>query len=171
MSLLLNMLLVIAFLPRRKCLLIPRLQSPSAMILKPPQNNICHCFPICLPWSDGTRCHDLSFLNVEFQTNFFTLCFCFHQEALQLIFAFCHKGSVICISVVIDISPGNLDFSLHSSSPQFLMLYSAYSLKKQGDNIQPWCTPFPIWNQSAVPCPVLTVTSWPGYRFHSRQVR
>ena len=30
---------------------------------------ICHCFhffPIHLPWSDGTRCHDLSFLNVEF---------------------------------------------------------------------------------------------------------
>jgi len=25
-----------------------------------------HCFPIYLPWSDGTRCHDLSFLNVEF---------------------------------------------------------------------------------------------------------
>ena len=25
-----------------------------------------HCFPICLPWSDGTRCHDLNFLNVEF---------------------------------------------------------------------------------------------------------
>ena len=24
-----------------------------------------HCFLICLPWSDGTRCHDLSFLNVE----------------------------------------------------------------------------------------------------------
>ena len=20
-----------------------------------------HCFPICFPWSDGTRCHDLSF--------------------------------------------------------------------------------------------------------------
>ena len=25
-----------------------------------------HCFPIYLPWSDGNRCHDLSFLNVEF---------------------------------------------------------------------------------------------------------
>ena len=24
-----------------------------------------HCFPIYLPWSDGTGCHDLSFLNVE----------------------------------------------------------------------------------------------------------
>ena len=24
-----------------------------------------HCFPIYFPWSDGTRCHDLRFLNVE----------------------------------------------------------------------------------------------------------
>ena len=36
---------------------------------------------------------------------------------------------------------------------------------KQGDNIQPWRTPFPICNQSVVPCPVLTVASWPAYRF------
>ena len=40
-------------------------------------------------------------------------------------------------------------------------MYSAHKLNKQGDNIQPWCTPFPIWNQSVVPCPVLTVASWP----------
>ena len=37
-----------------------------------------------------------------------------------------------------------------SSSPALLMMYSAYKLNKQGDNIQPWCTPFPIWNQSVV---------------------
>ena len=30
-------------------------------------------------------------------------------------------------------------------------MYSAYKLNKQGDNIQPWWTPFPIWNQSVVP--------------------
>ena len=33
------------------------------------ENKVCHCFhcfPIYLPWSDGTRCHDISFLNVEF---------------------------------------------------------------------------------------------------------
>ena len=30
--------------------------------------------------------------------------------------------------------------------------------------------PFPIWNQSVVPCPVLTVASWPEYRFLKRQV-
>ena len=47
-----------------------------------------------------------------------------------------------------------------SSSPAFLMMYSACELNKQGDNIEPWCTPFPIWNQSVVPCPVLTIASW-----------
>ena len=42
MSLLFNMLsrLVITFLPRSKCLLISWLQSPSAVILKPPQNKV-----------------------------------------------------------------------------------------------------------------------------------
>ena len=51
------------------------------------------------------------------------------------------------------------------------MMYSAYKWNKQGDNIQPWRTPFPIWNQSVVPCPVLTIASWPAYRFLKRQVR
>ena len=47
MSLLFNMLsrFVIAFLPRSKRLfLISWLQSPSAVILEPPQNKVCHCF-------------------------------------------------------------------------------------------------------------------------------
>ena len=47
------------------------------------------------------------------------------------------KGGVICISEVIDISPSNLDSGCASSSPAFLMMYSAYKLNKQGDNIQP----------------------------------
>ena len=58
-----------------------------------------------------------------------------------------------------------------SSRPAFLRMYSAYKLNKQGDNIQPWRAPFPIWNQSVVSCPVLTVASWPPYRFLKRQVR
>ena len=58
-----------------------------------------------------------------------------------------------------------------SSSPSFLMIFSAYELNKQGDNIQPWCTPFPILNQFVVPDPVLTVAYWPAYRFLKRQVR
>ena len=70
MSLLFNRLsrLVIAFLPRSKHPLISQLQSPSAVILEPKKivSHCLHCFPICLPWSDGTSCHDLSFLNVEF---------------------------------------------------------------------------------------------------------
>ena len=70
MSLLFNMLsrLVTTFLPRSKRLFISWLQSLSAVILEPPKNKICHYFHrffIYLPWSDGTRCHDLSFLNVE----------------------------------------------------------------------------------------------------------
>ena len=51
------------------------------------------------------------------------------------------------------------------------MMYSSYNINKQGDNIQPWHTPFPIWNQSVVSCPVLTVASWPAYSFLKRQVR
>ena len=35
-----------------------------------------------------------------------------------------------------------------SSSPAFHMMYSANKLNKQGSNIQPWCTPFSIWNHS-----------------------
>ena len=70
MSLLFNMLsrLVIAFFPRSKCLLISWLQSPSAVIfeLKKIVSHCLHCFPIYLPWSDGTGCHDLCFLNVGF---------------------------------------------------------------------------------------------------------
>ena len=68
MSLLFSMpsRLVITFFPRSKHLLISWLQSPSTVILEP-RNKVCHyfhCFPIYLPWSDGTGCHDLSFLNV-----------------------------------------------------------------------------------------------------------
>ena len=57
------------------------------------------------------------------------------------------------------LSPGSLDSSLCFIQPAFLMMYSAYKLNKQGDSIQPCHTPFPICNQSVVPCPVLTVTS------------
>ena len=58
-----------------------------------------------------------------------------------------------------------------SSSLTLHMMYSAYKLNKQGDNIQPWHTPFPIWNQSIVPCLVLTDAFWLAYSFLRRQVR
>ena len=70
MSLLLNMLsrLVITFLPRSRHLLISWLQSPSAVILEPKKiksATVSIVSPIYFPWSDGTGCHDFSFLNVE----------------------------------------------------------------------------------------------------------
>ena len=69
MCLLFNMLskLLIAFLARSKHHLISWLQSPSAVILE--LKKIVwgtHCFLIYLPWNDGTKYHDLCFLNVEF---------------------------------------------------------------------------------------------------------
>ena len=66
-SLLLNVLsrLVITFLPRSKRLLISWLKTPSAVILelkKIKSEHCFYCFPIYLPWSDGTECHDLNIL-------------------------------------------------------------------------------------------------------------
>ena len=42
-------------------------------------------------------------------------------------------------------------FMVHLSNPSraaFCMMYSAYKLNMQDVSIQPWYTPFPIWNQS-----------------------
>ena len=166
--------LVITFLPRSKHLLISWLQSPSAVILEPPKNKVwhcIHCFPIYFPWSDGTGCHDLSFLNVELLANFFTLLFTFIKKLFS-------SSSLSAIRVVSSVYlrlliflPVILIAACASSSPALLTMYSAYKLNKQGDNIQPWRIPFPIWKQSIVPCQVLTVTSWPAYRFLKRQVR
>ena len=71
MSLPFNMLsrLVIAFLPRSKHLWVSWLQSLPAVILEPPKiksDTVFTASPIYFPWRDGTRCHDLRFLNVEF---------------------------------------------------------------------------------------------------------
>ena len=69
MSMLLNILsrLVITFLPRSKRLLISWVQSPSAVNLEPPKKSatVSTVSPSISQKSDGTRCHDLCFLNVE----------------------------------------------------------------------------------------------------------
>ena len=70
MSLLFNTLsrTATAFLPRSNHLLISWLQSTSRDF-GVQENKVCysfHCFPIYLPWSDGTGYYDLSFLNAEF---------------------------------------------------------------------------------------------------------
>ena len=66
MSLLCNMLsrLVITFLPRRAA---AKRSYPTSEVRRGDlvqDNKVCHCFhcfPIYLPWSDGTGCHNLSF--------------------------------------------------------------------------------------------------------------
>ena len=115
MSLLFSMLsrLVIAFLPRSQRLLISWLQSPSAVILEPPKiksltvstvsPSICHEVM-------GPEAMILVFWMLSFKSTF-SLSSHFHQEALQF-FTFSHKVGVICISEVIDISPGNVWFQL-----------------------------------------------------------
>ena len=70
MSMLFNTLsiFIIALLPRSNHLLISWLQVTICNDFGAQENQVCHCFPIYLPWSDGTGCHDLSFLNVEFHS-------------------------------------------------------------------------------------------------------
>ena len=145
MSLLLNMLsrLVITFLPRSKCLLISWLQSPSAVILEPQKIK-----------SDTVSTVSPSIPHEVMRPDAMIFVFWMLSYLRLLIFL-----------------PAILIPACVSSSPAFLMMYSAYKLIKQGDNIQPWRTSFPIWNQSVVPFPVLTVACWPAYRYLSRQVR
>ena len=131
--------------------------------------NCFHCFPIYFPWSDGTGCHDLHWM-FSFKPTFSLSTFTFIKRLFS-------SSSISAIRVV---WPAYLRLSIFlpailipacaSSSPTFRMMYSAYRLNKQGDNIQPRCTLFPIRNQSVL-CLVLTVASWPAYQFLRRQVR
>ena len=175
MSLLFNMLSssVIALLPRSKPLLISCLQSPSAVILEPPKiksvtvsivsPSICHEVM-------GPDAMTLVFWNLSCKQTFSLSSFTFIKRLFS--------SSLSAIRVVSSAYLRLLIFLLAilmpacvPSSPAFLMMYSAYKLNKQGDNIQPWQTPFSIWNQSVVPCLVLTVASWPAYKFLKRQIR
>ena len=139
------------------------------------ENKICHCFCFFLfdlPWSDGTECHNLRFLMLSFKP-------VFSLSPFTCIKRFFSSSSISAIRVVTFAYLRLLIFlsailipTCDSSSQAFHMMYYAYKLSKQGDNIQPWCTtPFPIWHWSVVPCLILTVASWPIYRFLRRQVR
>ena len=118
-----------------------------------PQNKICHrCnfFPFYFPWSHGTRCLILSFLNAEFQASFFTLLFHPHQGALcpSLLSAIRVVASTYLRLLIF--LPSILSPACDSPSPAFRMMYSAYKLNKQGNNIQLCCTIFSVFNQSVV---------------------
>ena len=135
------------------------------------KNKVSHCFPICLPWSDRTGCRDLVFWMLSFEpafslTSFTSIKSLFSSSSLSAIRVVSSAYLRLLIFLPADLIP-----ACASSSPAFLIMYSTYKLNKQGDNIQPSCTPFLVWNQSVVPCPVLTIASRPAYRFLKRQFR
>ena len=165
--------LVITFLSRSKLLLISWLQSPSSVILQPQKIK-----SVTVSTVSPSICHEVTepdamilvfwMLSCKptFSLSSFTFIkrvFSFSLSAIRVV-SFAYQRLLIFI-------PAILIPACVSSSPAFLMMYFANQFKKQGDNIQPWRTPFLIWNQSVAPCPVLTVASWPEYRFLKRQVR
>ena len=135
------------------------------------ENKVCHCFhcfPIYLPWSD-------EWILNSWMLNFMPV---FSLSSLTFIKRLFSSSSLSAIRVVssaylrlLIFLPAILIPAWASSSPAFHMMFSAYKSNKQGDNIQPCCTPFPVFNQSVISCPVLTVASWPAYQFLRRQVR
>ena len=146
---------------------------PSAVIFGAQENKVSHCFhcfPINLPWSDRTGCHDLSFLNFENKLAFSLTSFTFIKRFYGSSLHFAIRVVSSAYLRLLKFLPVILIPACASSSPAFLMMYSAYKVNKLGNGIQPWHTSFPIWNQSVVPCPVLTVVSWRAYRFLKRQV-
>ena len=174
MSLLFNMLsrLVITFLSRSKHLLISWLQSPSAVILEPSEIKSVTVSTVSL-----SICHEVMGLDAMILVFWMFLSQLSHSPL-----SLSSRGSLVLLhSVIRVVSSAYLRLLMCllailipacvSSSPAFLMIYSAYKLNKLGDNIQPWCTSFPVWNQFFVPCPVLIVASWPAFRFLRRQVR
>ena len=134
-----------------------------------PQNKVSHCFlcfPIYLPWSDALI---LVIWMLSFKPTFSHSSFTFIKRLFSSLLSAVRVVSSAYLRL--RFLPAILIPACASSSPAFCMMYSANTLNKQGDNIQPWHTPFLIWNQSVVPCPFLTVASWPAYKFLRRQVR
>ena len=173
-SLLFNMLsgFVISFLPGSKRVLISWLQSLSTVILEPKKIKSVsfHIFPIYLPWSNGTRCL-IVFWMLSFKPTFSLSSFTFINRLFSSSLLSPDRVVLSTYLRLLIFLPAILIPACALSSTTFHMMYSAYKLNKQVDNIQPWHTPFPIWNQSIVPCKVLTVASWLAYRFPRRQVR
>ena len=164
--------LVVTFLPRNKRLLFPWLQSPSAVILES-KEIVCHHFHrflIYLPWSGGKDALILLFWMLSFKPTFSFSSFTFIKRHFS-------SSSLSAIRVVssaylrlLIFLPAILILACVHTAWHFTWC-TLHKLNKQGDNKQPWCTPFPIWNQSIVPYPILTVASWPAYRFLRRQIK
>ena len=127
-----------------------------------------HCFPIYFPWSDGTDAMIFVFWMLSFKPTFSLYSFTFIKRlfsssllsAIKVVSSAYLRLLIFLLAILIP--------ACASSSPAVHMMYSAYKSNKQGDNIQPWHTPFPVWNQSVFPCPVLTTASWSAYRRQAR---
>ena len=131
------------------------------------ENKVCHCFPIYLLWINAII---LVFWMLSFKPTFSHSSFTFIKRLFCSSLSSVRVVSSAYLTLLIFLSAILIPFCALSSLA-FHMMYSAQKLNKQGDNTQPRRTPFPIWNQSVVPCPVLTVASWPVYRFLRRFVR
>ena len=144
--------LVITFLPRSKCLLISWLQSPSAVILEPQKLKSVTISP--------SICHEVMGLDAMiFVFWMFSFKPTFSLSSLTFIKRLFSSSSLSAIRMVSSAYLRLLIFLLAilipayaSSSPAFLMMHSAYKLNNQGDNIQPWCTPFPIKKAETLFC-------------------
>ena len=150
MSLLFNMLsrCVIAFLPRSKYLLIAWLQWPSAVILEPKKIK-----SVTISFVSPSICHEvmepvaviLVFWMLSFKKTFSLSPFTF----IKRLFSSSLLSAIRVVSSaylrLLIFLPAILIPACASSSPAFCMMYSAYMLKKQHDNIQPCRTPFLIW--------------------------
>jgi len=115
-------------------------------------------------------CHDLCFLNVDFKPTFSLSSFTFIKRPFSSSLSAMRVVSSAYLRLLIFLMEILIP-ACASSSPTFHIMFSANKLNNHGDNVQPWGTPFPTWNQSVVPCLVLTVASCPAYRFLRRQVR
>ena len=150
--LLLNMLsrLVITFLPRSKHLLISWLQSPSAVILEPPKIKSDTVSPSISHDVMGLDAMIFVFWMLSFKPTFSLSSFTFIKRlfsssslsAIRVVSSACLRLLLFLSAILIP--------ACASSSLAFHMIYSAYKLNKQGDNIQPWCTLFSILNQFAI---------------------
>ena len=158
--------------------LLPRTQQVAEIIVLSnfgaPQNKICQLFhfslSICheIMWQDAMI---LVFWMLSFKPDFLLSSF----TLIKRLFSSSSHSAIRVVSPaylrLFIFLPGALIPACESSSLTFSMIYSAYKLSKQGDNIQPYYTPFLIWKQSAIPYTILTVASWPPYRVLKRQVR
>ena len=170
MSLLFNMLyrLFIAFLPRSKHLLISWLRSPSTVILEPRKIKsvtVSIVYPSISHEVMGPDAMILVFWMLSFKPTFLLPSFTFIKRLFSSLLSAIMVVSAAYLSLLIFLQAVLIP-AWASSSLAFHMMYSAQKLNKQDDNIQ-----FQIWNQSIVPCLVLTVASWLAYRLLRRQTR